>query len=320
MNNRHAAEACPEREVDLQKYLFDELDSAGRARIEKHLQECAGCRQALHEARIGLDALQGCDAAPAPFPAGSEAGESGGTGAEEAWREFLRRNLRRESLSDDGPGTSASSAIEDAATTPFRMVRPGYLRPLAAAALLLIGLGLGRWMIPPAPAPAAPVPAAVGEETVLEVEADAVDALMRAELLADLGISWVEDVLGLVGTVMEIEPAVVRAAELERLRSTARRLIQDGRLLTRRLDPERDAVFLAAIGRAEFILEDVAGIGIGDEADWSLGQIRNTLTASNLDNRLVALDMDAAVTDALEASGWIGEEYRSELMTGEVRR
>ncbi len=275
MSDSHS-HVCPDREPDLERYLFGELDPVGRVELERHLQECAGCRTALGEARTGLGALHDLAVAPLPFLTESPTGPR-----------------------------------------PFKR----YLQPLAAAALLLVGLGLGRWLFP-APdvrgrqgevGPAAGQPA-------FSVEAEAVDALARAELLADLGTTWVEGVLELMGTVMELEPGSTREAELERLRGAARRLIQDGRLLTRRLDPGRDAVFLSAIGRAEFILEDVAGIGGGEETDWSLGQIRHTLAMTGLDDRLIALDMDAAVTEALEASGWIGEEYRTEILSREVQR
>jgi hypothetical protein len=319
MNGKDPSEACPGRESELEEYLFEELDPAGRESLEEHLQECPGCRQALHQARLGLEALRDLEVAPAPFAEGGETGEADEGKAGEAWREFLRRcSLPGGGSELQGSGDGGDDEV------PFRREGPGrrrWLQPLAAAALLLVGLGLGRWLAP-APDPEA---GGTGSDLVISaggfrVEAEAVDALVRAELLADLGMTWVEDVLVLVGEVLEIDSASPREAVLERLRSSARRLIQDGRLLTRRLDPGRDGVFLTAIGRAEIILEDVAGIGTGEEADWSLGQIKSTLAMSDLDERLIALDMDAAVTDAIEASGWIGEEYRAEMMSREVRR
>jgi len=317
MNDYHAGDACPDREPDLERYLFDELEPEARIALERHLQECAGCRSALADARRGFSALQELAVAPAPYAEGSEVG-AGDSRAEAAWREFLRRNRLAgfRGLRDTGDGIGEKPEAPGGAWRPLSR-----LRPVAAAALILIGLGIGRWLLPNhAPRAFEPIPGPAGEAAGLSVEAEAIDELARAELLADLGISWVEGVLGLVRSLAELDPAETGEAEIERMRVGARRLIQDGRLLTGRLDRERDAVFMAAIDRAEFVLEDIAGLGGGAEVDWGLDQIRSTLAMTGLGDRLTALDMNAAVTEALAASGWIGEEYRTEMQLREVRR
>jgi hypothetical protein len=157
-------------------------------------------------------------------------------------------------------------------------------------------------------------PAVIG---VQSVETDAVEALVRAEFLADLGLPYIDGVLELVTMVMELDQGEVATGNVETIRARARDLLRDGRLLQRRLEPERDRTFLATVDRAALFLEEVAVLGSDDAGDGSLRELRETLQLTRLGDRLVSLDVDGAVSEALEASGWIGEEY---VQSRETRR
>jgi hypothetical protein len=294
--------ACPEREPQLQAYLFGELGDEELEGLQWHLEECAGCRHALAEARRGLAALDMMDEEPLPFlphsPVMSRGADSG-----RAWTEFLER-----------------------------VPRAGYARPkrgvfrhnqfalgaVAAAATLLIGIGLGRWMFVPDRLPS---PSASDEiytaGVVLKIDQEAIDALVRAEFLADLAIPYVNEVLRMWTEIMELDPEHSEIGDMGAISARARDLIRDGRLLIRGLDRDRDEVFMAVIGQSELFLEDIAALGGESTAAADLLLIQDTLRGSRLGQRLVALDVNSDLATALEASGWIGEEYKSSL---ELRR
>jgi hypothetical protein len=149
------------------------------------------------------------------------------------------------------------------------------------------------------------------------VTPEAVDALVRAEFLADLAVPYVEGLLQLTSGIMELDSGESMPEGIAALRNQARNLLRDGRLLRRHLLAERDSEFLATIGKAELFLEEL--VALGDEGDETLNifEVQETLQLTRLGDRLVALDVNGAVSEALDASGWIGEEY---LQTREVRR
>lgn len=68
----HRDPACENYEALLEDYLSRELDGSERARAEKHLASCGGCRRALSEATSGNRLLEFVgrfpDSAPAPGP------------------------------------------------------------------------------------------------------------------------------------------------------------------------------------------------------------------------------------------------------------
>jgi len=255
------------------------MEGREKAELQQHLEVCHGCRLALQEAGSGLEALDELEDAPLPFGDPSRLPDVQAE-AERAWRTFVAGSI------DRNPREHPA----------FR------IRAVAAAALILIGIGIGYWGIP-------------GEG--MEVDSEAVDALVRAEFLADLGLPYIDGVLQLVAAVMELDPGDVGAGNLESIRAQALDLLRDGRLLQRRLESERDRTFLATIHRAAFFLEEVAALSGGPGADGSLQELRQTLQLTGLGDRLVALDVDGAVSEALDASGWIGEEY---VQSRETRR
>jgi len=275
-------ESCPEREQALEKYLFGQLAGREEEDLRDHLTSCPRCRTAWEEAVSGMEALEDLDEPPLPFgdffmhPDEQIA-------ADRAWSRFK-------------------------GGTPGRGDRPdrwSWYRVAAAAALVLVGIGIGYWGLPGEPTP-------MEDPTVIvssEVDSGAVDALVRAEFLADLGLPYIDGVLELVAMVMELDQGDVAVGNVEMIRARARDLLRDGSLLQRRLEPERDRIFLATIGRAAFFLEDVAVLGSEGGEEGSLQELRDTLKMTGLGDRLVALDVDGAVSEALEASGWIGEEY-----------
>jgi len=275
-------EACPDREPVLEQYLFGTMEGREKADLLEHLEGCRGCRQALADAGSGLEALDDLEDPPLPFGAPSLLPEIQ-VESERAWRTFVAGSIGHESR-----GHSLSG-----------------MRAVAAAALILVGIGIGYWAIP---GNQGMVENLVAVDR-MEVDSEAVEALVRAEFLADLGLPYIDGVLQLVSAVMELESGDVTIGSLESIRAQALDLLRDGRLLQRRLEPERDQTFLATIHRAAFFLEDVAILGGQGEEEGSLRELRETLQLTGLGDRLVALDVDGAVSEALEASGWIGEEY-----------
>ena len=296
MNNSKNHFACPEREPDLQRYLFGQLEGDVLKEIDRHLGECGGCRGALEEAALGLSALKEVEEAPLPFRESAPAPEEL-MRAEEAWASFMGR-VR-------GSGTGERTYIFS-------------YRTVAAAALLLIGVGIGRWLIPVLERAGSPPAGEIPAVTVqIGVAPEALEALVRAEFLTDLAIPYVEGVLQLTASVMELDSDEDVLDRIVTLRTRARDLLGDGRLLRRHLEQERDRDFLATIGKAELFLEELVALGGESEGSWRLSEIQDTLQMTRLGDRLVALDVSGAVSEALEASGWIGEEY---LQTREVRR
>lgn len=282
MREQGGYEACPDREPALERFLFGQMEGRERAELQQHLEACRGCRLALQEAGSGLEALDELEDAPLPFGDPSPLPEVQ-TEAERAWRTFVAGSIGRKSREHP----------------VFR------IRAVAAAALILVGIGIGYWGIPGNQGMVESLAATEG----MEVDSEAVDALVRAEFLADLGLPYIDGVLQLVAAVMELDPGDVGAGNLESIRAQALDLLRDGRLLQRRLESERDRTFLATIHRAAFFLEEVSALSGGPGADGSLQELRQTLQLTGLGDRLVALDVDGAVSEALDASGWIGEEY-----------
>lgn len=301
MTGNRRSSACPEREPALEEYLFGQMDCERRDDLERHLEICGECRQALDEARAGFSALEYLEESPLPFGNATAHTVGGGTSVE-TWVEFLERivpgHLRKHSKGK-------------------RWLRYRY-SAAAAAALLLAGVGIGHWFLPLQQAGNRTVTFNQSEEVAgFGVEQEAVDALARAELLADLGVPYVEGLLELAAGIMSIDFEQQLTGGYESTRSKARKLLQDGRLLRRRLDPERDQTLLATINKAELILEEIAALESAAESNRDLIAIQEVLRISRLEDRLVTLDMDSAISTALLESGWIGEEY---IQKREVRR
>lgn len=288
--------ACPEREPDLQRYLFGQLEGGALDELGRHLEDCEGCSRALEEAAVGLSALRELEEPPLPFrEAAPDPVEV--IRAEEAWVAFMER-------------VRSPGAVDQRHLFSYRTV--------AVAALLLVGVGIGRWLMPVLERAGTLRPQELPAVTVqIGVDPEAVDALVRAEFLADLAVPYVEGVLQLASGVMDLGTEEGLTGNIEALRSRARDLLQDGRLLRRHLEPDRDRDFLATLGRAEFFLEELVALGGDSDEAWNLNEIQETLQMTRLGDRLGALDMNGAVSEALEASGWIGEEY---LQTREVRK
>jgi hypothetical protein len=140
----------------------------------------------------------------------------------------------------------------------------------------------------------------------LTVEAQAVEALTRAELLSDVGLRYVNGLQQLLQGVMETPAGSVQAVDVTATREQAADLIRDGRLLRRSLDPSRDGAFLDTIDRAEIMLEELAVES--DPTGTGVRIVQATLRGSRLLFQIAALNVEKEVDVALEASGWLGEE------------
>ncbi len=310
MSGKEPTAACPEREPDLEAYLLGTLVGSRRSRMEGHLDACPACRRALAEARAGLEALRALAEAPAPFLCDQVAdGESphnpvlaGGFPA------TVRENTRDGDVlkAPDRAGTSSLAATmpENARDGEHRgktaaAVRPPWSRWAAAAALLLVGIAVGRWTLPG------------GDDSAARsdpprdawIQPAQIEALARAEVLLDLGVPWLEDLQAVLTGVIDATEAGAPEADLRELRRQARGLVLDGRKLRAALDAERDAELLATVIHAEVFLEEVAAFEPGHAPDF--------FTPSELSDLRVgfaAADARGAADRALLASGWIASE------------
>ena len=291
--------ACAEYEPFLERLLFGELADAEKVAIEQHLEGCSQCRTALADAREGLAALDVVDEPPLPFP---EEAEDAPVSSEAAWTDFQKRV-------DPSLLQGGKSGGPD--PKPVPSPAPWWLpyRGAAAAALLLVGFGVGQWFAAPKnvaqPATASLTPA--GFE-VLRVEAGAVEALARAELLSDVGLRYVIGLQDLLQGVMTLSVSGAELADLSATRDDARGLIRDGRLLRRSLDPEKDELFLSAINRAELFLEELAVVE-GNGTETGVRVVQAALRDSQLSDQIAAIDVESEVDRALEGAGWIGEDF-----------
>lgn len=274
MTGREVHEPCDDRIVEMEALLAGELTGAGQAALEAHLAECEGCRAALGEAREGAVALRSLDRGPAPWLVPDGAGET----ADARWRAFLDRRV---------------------------LSTPGWFtfRPLAAAAMLVFGVALGRWVVP-ARAGSGPRPVASGPAWI---GADQVGALTRAEVLVDLGMPYLDGLREVVDGVLEGRTGGVNQVALLNLRDRARRLIDDGQSLEAVLDETRDAEFLSTIRRAEVFLEEIGALGAG-EGGPDLGLVRREIENTDLSARLASLDLPGSAQAARVDAGWIGNE------------
>ncbi len=262
---------CPDREPHLEAFLFDELSVEERIEIEAHLKECAPCREALADARVALQALAEIKDPPQPFEVPK------GAAPEEAWNVFRAR-------------------VE---TTP---PSSGSLPVLALAAVLLLGIGIGWFVAPRRGTPPDPV-----AEAAEDADEGSLEALVRADLLADAGVRYVDGLRELFSDLTELSLETLTLDRAVAARERARSLLRDGRLLERSLDPDRDRHFLRAIGRAELFLEEIAAL----EPSTHHGSVRllqASLSASRLPGDLARLDLRREVETALESSGVLAEE------------
>jgi hypothetical protein len=283
--------ACPERESALQELLFGELGVVERKELEHHLAVCSRCRRALGDARHGLAALSMLEDAPLPFGE-HEMTSDEPTHPEVAWVDFQRKLRLRQDQEEER--TTASWWLHRAA---------------AAAALLVLGFGLGRWGTASRESGGGVTDPHAQSASIdeLKVDAQAVEALTRAELLSDVGLRYVNGLQQLLQGVMETPAGDVKAVDIASTREQAADLIRDGRLLRRTLDPSRDGAFLDTIDRAEIMLEELAAVE-NDPGGTSVRIVQATLRGSRLLYQIAALNVQKEVDIALEASGWLGEE------------
>lgn len=291
--------ACAEYEPFLERLLFGELEEAEKVAIEQHLEGCSQCRTALADAKQGLAALDAVDEPPLPFP---EEAEDSPVSSEAAWSDFQKRV---DPSSWKGRERGASNQKPDSSSTPWWLPYRG----AAAAALLLVGFGAGQWFAAPRDV-AQPAPASLTSAgfEVLRVEAGAVEALARAELLSDVGLRYVIGLQDLLQGVMTLAVGGAERTDLSATRDDARGLIRDGRLLRRSLDPAKDELFLSAINRAELFLEELAAVE-GNGTGTGVRVVQAALLESQLSDQIAAIDLESEVDRALEGAGWIGEDF-----------
>ncbi len=244
------------------------------------MKECEPCREALEDARLALQALAGIKDPPRAFEPTPT--EGAGPASDEAWKAFRAR--------------------VDESTAP-RSASADWILPLAA--VMVLGIGIGWFLAhrgqphPTRTAPMGEVAEVVGENRL--------EALVRADLLADAGVRYVDGLRELFSDLTELSLDTLSVERAVATRERARSLLRDGRLLERSLDPDRDRHFLVAIGRAELFLEEVAALEPSGY-DGSVRLLQANLSTSRLPRDLARLDLRRDVESALEGSGSLADE------------
>lgn len=229
-----ATKDCTEFDSDLHDLLLGEIDSAAKVRTESHLSGCPSCRIALEEARRGLLGLEALTEAPLPYDENEVFASPTSDHRQKNWLAFKQR------VQEPAPAGGDLWGI----------------RLLSAAAILILGIGLGVQI-----GTRRESPRITAEIADTKVEPETIASLARIELLADVGQGYTRGLRDLLGHMASLEADDATPAELEATREIARDLVRDGRLLRRTLDPERDQTLLAAVNRAELVLEEIAAVG-----------------------------------------------------------
>ena len=236
-------------------------------------------------------------------------------------REILEAHLDecapcREALDDARVALEALATIEDPprafeiaeATAPdyawnafrtrvaTRTTPAGSGRLFALAAVLILGIGIG-WALAPRGRSVSPL--VPGD--------DGLEALVRADVLADTGVRYVDGLRALFSDLTEHSFETLTLEQAVTARERARSLLRDGRLLQRSLDTNRDQLFLRSIGRAELFLEEIAALEPSGQRS-NVRLLRASLSASRLPLDLERLDVRRDVETALEGSGSLADE------------
>lgn len=175
-------------------------------------------------------------------------------------------------------------------------------RFMAMAAMLLVGILLGRWL-PREEAP--PV-----DTAMVSIDPDALASLERAELLADVGVRYVSGLRDMLGELARFSAQPVSVEDAALTRERARSLIRDGGLLTRSLDDARDRELLRAIRRAEPFLEELAAVESSTEPA-ELRLLQASYQQSELAGTVARLALDDDIESALASSGFLAQDYLS---------
>jgi len=200
---------------DIELYFYDELDAAGRARVDAHVRGCAACRQRLDDLAAIRRALAARPAVDAP-PAGD-------------WSGFMRRLDGAVAVeSRRTAGTSRQNAAG------AQVTRAAWLRPAlaiaAALALVTIAAVIGTRRAATAP----PVPAgsiAASETAVAPATSTAVHAAPnRDRSLKEVTAEHLERSKLVVLGLATRDPQRTTAADWQYERQLAGNLLIDTRL------------------------------------------------------------------------------------------
>jgi len=270
--------ACPAWEPELEALLAGDLDADREGLARAHLAECAACRQAFEQARRALAALDRLDVPPLPWSAIEDPERI------RAWQDLSER--------------LTASAVTGTRDRSWRIAT--VLRIAAGVVLLVLGYGIGRALEQPVPPPGT----ASTEVAETAPTAEAVGALVRAELLADAGLGLARGLQEVVGGVMTVGSSSADVADRAALRDRARELVRSAVMLRRDLDPRTDAGLLAAVRKAELLLEEITALPIRGEADLDL--VRTLAAAGGLGGGELEERMTLAIADARRRGGWDG--------------
>ncbi len=228
-------QACTSREHQIVDALFGDLDAAGWADLQQHLDSCSACAAEFQEMQQTLAVTA---QVPEPeLPASY-------------WSEYNERLAARiEAARPFGHLTRLRDEIRNR-LAPLFMPRPSVIQWGGALALVLLGVFIGRqWQNEPAVIPAQPTPGQVDAalQTVQLTEKTR-EYLDRSKIL----------LLGLVNfDIEEDDPSFFNLPQQQALASE---LVQEAALLKTELNESREQQLSALIEDLELILLQIANL------------------------------------------------------------
>lgn len=228
-------QVCTSREHQIVDALFGDLDAAGWADLQQHLDTCAGCAGAFQGMQQTLDVT-----AQMPVPEVPA----------DYWASYYGRLEARMQAAQPFAHVGAAWTTIRTKLAALFVPRRGVMQWSAALALVLLGVFIGRqWQDNPVDGPLAPVPAQV-------------DPLLQPAQLTEKTNQYLDRskvlLLGLVNfDIEEDDPAFINLAQKQVL---ANELVQEAALLKNELAENREQQLSALVAELELILLQIANL------------------------------------------------------------
>ena len=180
---------CEQVQERMADYLGSELGAAGMKEVELHAESCAACGREIASLRATMRVLGSLGGLEEKATVGAVGGASAGAVGE----------------ASAGVVSGATEGVVGGASAGA--IRVGVFRPLAYAAVLLIGLGIG-WFAGSA---------GVGEQSVMPIE-----VIDRDASSGGINESWIEAYFAEAGGMGSADPIARNAVRLVRSLSSSR--------------------------------------------------------------------------------------------------